>query len=69
MMLRYIMELVETSDILGGTRRELFTIDGDAAEVERQMRRGGRGEMGSMYVQLLGVEILDDEPAEREGGV
>lgn len=56
-MIRFILEYVETREELGGTRREMFTIDADMPELEAQLTRGGCGEMGSEYVRFVGIEV------------
>jgi hypothetical protein len=48
--------------MLGGTHEELFTLDCDIPELEAQLTRGGRGEMGSAYVTLLGAEVFTPTP-------
>ena len=61
MSLRLILESVETREELGGTCRQMFTMDVDLPAVEAELRRGGRGEMGSHYVRFIGIEVLPVE--------
>jgi hypothetical protein len=58
-MLRFILRLRETSEELGGTRERMFTIDAELPQVEQQLVRGGIGPMGSEYVDVVGVEVLE----------
>lgn len=61
-MVRFLLEHRETREELGGTCTGHFTVDACVPELAYQLRRGGRGDMGSEFVQLLGVEVLSQFP-------
>ena len=61
-MLRAILKWSTLSESTGGQlQTQLFTVDFDAPEVEAELRRGGRGEMGFERVCLEGVEVIRDK--------
>jgi hypothetical protein len=54
---------------MGLNRTHHFTIDADVPSVEAELLSGGRGEMGFCHTSLVGVEVLEDAPAEDGGSV
>ena len=61
-MIRYILKIRSCDGNCGQQSEsvEFTTIDGDAAEVERRLRSGGRGPMGFEITELVGVQIIDE---------
>ena len=57
-MLRFILERSETDANIGLVSRGHYTIDVDVPEIEAALQRGGRGEAGFEFHELVGVEVL-----------
>ena len=63
-MLRVIIKH-EHKDSCNGLESEDFeTIDILAPEIEQALRSGGYSESGYSYRSVVGVELIDDEPAQ-----
>lgn len=60
-MIRFILKR-STLDSCSGLKIEtLFTIDGDLEKVEWALCRGGSGESGYEYTNLVGVELIPSQ--------
>lgn len=60
-MIRFIVQRHEQDHNCGLERRDFVTIDASVPELERLLRKGGRGEMGFESYQLLGAELLESD--------
>ena len=58
-MLRYIMRHKWVDGIIGASGKRLYSVDGNALEVERLLRAGGHGESGCEQHELVGIEVID----------
>lgn len=61
-MIRFIVQRHEQDHNSGLERRDFVTLDASVPELERLLRKGGRGEMGFEHYKLLGAELLEPAP-------
>lgn len=59
-MIRLIVECHEACFNTGRERKDYVTIDVELPELERLLKKGGRGEIGFESWRLLGAELLTD---------
>lgn len=59
-MLRYIMKHKWVDAIIGASGERLYSVDGDACEVERLLKAGGHGESGCEQHELVGIEVIEN---------
>ena len=65
-MIRLIVECHEADFNIGTERKTYVTIDTELPELERLLKRGGKGEMGFESWQLLGAEVFTKPGVERK---
>lgn len=60
-MLRFILKNSYKDSCNGAEVENFFTMDFEVPELEQQLRRGGFGENGYQFNQLVGVEVLKEK--------
>lgn len=61
-MIRFVVQCHEFDFNCGMERKTIHTVDREIPELEEMLSRGGRGEMGFESWQLLGAELIPQEP-------